>query len=146
MYIRVSALLIEADRLLVTAHDYHGGRLLQLPGGKVNPGETIQQALARELKEELNLRVEVGELAFICAETRPDADEVMHLVLSARRTGGEPSIQKASTNADEVFYLPLEALRDHVLYPNVTEEILSLKESGTPSGKYLGACPPREWL
>ena len=32
----------------------------EFPGGKIEPGETPQQALAREIHEELNLKAEVG--------------------------------------------------------------------------------------
>lgn len=42
--------------------DYKDG--WEFPGGKMEPGETPQQALARELKEELAIDVSVGE--FIC--------------------------------------------------------------------------------
>ncbi len=34
----------------------------EFPGGKVEPGETPQQALVREIQEELTVKIEVGEL------------------------------------------------------------------------------------
>ena len=34
----------------------------ELPGGKLEPGETSEECVAREIQEELNLRVEVGPL------------------------------------------------------------------------------------
>lgn len=35
--------------------------LWEFPGGKVEPGETAPQALVREIQEELNVRIQVGD-------------------------------------------------------------------------------------
>lgn len=51
------------SRIFATARGYgdlKGG--WEFPGGKVEPGETSQQALKREIMEELNTEIEVGEL------------------------------------------------------------------------------------
>lgn len=59
----VAAIIIdEAGRILATKRGYgdmKGG--WEFPGGKIEPGETAQQALKREIDEELNVTIEVGD-------------------------------------------------------------------------------------
>ncbi|MFC1654501.1 8-oxo-dGTP diphosphatase MutT [Myxococcota bacterium] len=63
--IRVVAGLLQRDdgKVLITQRRPQAFMPLkwEFPGGKVEPGETDQQALARELSEELNIKVEVGD-------------------------------------------------------------------------------------
>lgn len=63
--IEVSAgLIFRAGKLLIAqrrAKDHLGG-CWEFPGGKREPGETFEACLARELHEELGVRVAVGEL------------------------------------------------------------------------------------
>ena len=63
--IEVSAgLIFRSGKLLITQRhaDAHLGGLWEFPGGKREPGESFEQCLQRELREELRVKVTVGEL------------------------------------------------------------------------------------
>ena len=58
----VAAAIILHDHKVLIAKRNSKGKLAgkwEFPGGKLNPGETFEECLARELKEELNIRVKV---------------------------------------------------------------------------------------
>jgi 8-oxo-dGTP diphosphatase len=59
-----AALIIEQGKILVTQRKKHSshGLLWEFPGGKVKEGEDPRGALRRELKEELDVEVEIGTL------------------------------------------------------------------------------------
>ncbi len=62
--IRVVGAMIEKDgRYLITQRSPKASfpLLWEFPGGRVEPGETDQAALARELREEMGIGVEVGD-------------------------------------------------------------------------------------
>lgn len=62
--IDVSAgLVFHNGRLLITQRrlDDHLGGLWEFPGGKVEPGESFESCLVRELREELGIEVAVGK-------------------------------------------------------------------------------------
>ena len=64
--IRVTAAIIESENKILIAQrkskDNLFGGLWEFPGGKIEDGETPEECMARELKEELEIEVEVGTL------------------------------------------------------------------------------------
>ena len=59
----VAAVIHDNDQIFATARGYgefKGG--WEFPGGKIEEAETAEQALVREIKEELDIDIQVGEL------------------------------------------------------------------------------------
>ena len=87
----VAGLIVGADRrVLITQRRADQPLPLQweLPGGKVEPGEAPVDALARELREELGVRVVVGRIWDVLFHPYPAFDLVM-LVYACRLAPGE---------------------------------------------------------
>jgi 8-oxo-dGTP diphosphatase len=87
----VAALIRQGGQVLLTQRKpgRHLGLSWEFPGGKVEAGETDEEALRRELMEELDVTVEVGSR---CFETRHNyGSREMHLlVYRCRLVAGEP--------------------------------------------------------
>ncbi len=70
----VAALIWEADRFMICQRPAHKARglLWEFVGGKVEPGETKQQALIRECREELAVTVRPGSVFMEVLHEYPD--------------------------------------------------------------------------
>ncbi|HTV54703.1 MAG TPA: (deoxy)nucleoside triphosphate pyrophosphohydrolase [Terriglobia bacterium] len=70
----VAGILVKNDRILVCQrrHDDPYGLQWEFPGGKLEPNENPQQALRRELSEELSIDAEIGNQVFRLRHRYPD--------------------------------------------------------------------------
>lgn len=70
----VAALIWDEDRFMICQRPAHKARglLWEFVGGKVDPGETAQQALIRECREELAVEVSVGTVFMEVLHEYPD--------------------------------------------------------------------------
>ena len=65
----------------------------EFPGGKINPGETPEQALARELVEELSINVKVHELIYSVVDEYEDV--ILHIdTYKCSLISGEPTLSE----------------------------------------------------
>jgi mutator protein MutT len=86
-----AALIFRNNKLLITQRhaSAHLGGLWEFPGGKREPTETFEQCLVRELREELGVKISVGELFEEVVHAYPE--KTVHLkFFICRLESGEP--------------------------------------------------------
>lgn len=84
----VAAVIRHGNQVFATQRGYgefEGG--WEFPGGKMEPGETPQEALIREIKEELDTEIEVGELIETVEYDYPKFHLTMHCFMCTVKSG-----------------------------------------------------------
>jgi mutator protein MutT len=91
----VAALIEQNGRMLICQRSRRGSFPLswEFPGGKVEPGETLPQALARELQEELGVACTVGPEQYRTRHryaSQPELADGIELVFFSAQLSAEP--------------------------------------------------------
>ncbi|WP_201502203.1 (deoxy)nucleoside triphosphate pyrophosphohydrolase [Psychrobacter cibarius] len=78
----VAAIIVDDGKILCAQRgknklDYLSEKF-EFPGGKLENNETLEQALAREIREELNMPISVDRLLLTVEHTYPDFKIIMH--------------------------------------------------------------------
>lgn len=140
MLVRPSLAIIREDKVLLLQYNYSGTEVYGLPGGNPEPGETLEQTLVRELKEELNLQIAVENLLLTGEVIFPEKNRAtLHCVFSGRITDGVPKLNPAETSALHAAWVDAAIIDQLNLYPNVGRELKELLASGsTAHNPYMG--------
>ncbi len=119
----VGGIAIEGTRLLLIQRSRppFAGRW-SLPGGKLHSGETLEQALRREMREETGLDVEVTGYAGILESIFPEGSPNHYIILDyyVKVLGGE---MEAADDASDARWLDLSAIRDISTTPRLIESL-----------------------
>ena len=112
----VAALIWQGDRFLACQRPSNKARALlwEFVGGKVEPGETKEQALIRECREELDIELAVGELFMEVVHEYPDLTVRLSL-FNATIASGTPKMLEhndlrwiAVSEIDELEFCPAD--------------------------------------
>ena len=115
-----AGLIWKGDQVLIAQRPRDGmlGGLWEFPGGKREEGESLQECLRREIREELDFEIEVGEV--LCSVDHAYSHFSITLyALSARYKGGEP---KAIGCADWRWVYPEEL--DDFAFPRSDRKVI----------------------
>ena len=122
----VAAVIRDGDRILATQRGYGEQKDgWEFPGGKIEAGETPQQALVREIREELDTGITVGRLLANIEYDYPAFHLSMRCFWAAIR-GGAPVLKEheaakwlRAEELDDVAWLPA----DLTLIPLIKKEL-----------------------
>ena len=113
----VAAIIIQNGKVFATQRGYGEWQgWWEFPGGKIEPGECPQDALKREIKEELDAEIEVGDLLETVEWNYPTFHLTMHCYIctltseSMHLNEHESSAWLTKDNLDSVKWLPADLI------------------------------------
>ena len=127
----VAALIRQGEKFMICQRPAHKARglLWEFVGGKVEPGETKEQALIRECREELAVTVSVGEIFMDVTHEYPDL--TVHLTLfNAVIADGEPQMLEHN----DIRWITPRDISDYEFCPADVEILEEIKARFTQGG------------
>ena len=121
-FVSVAALVTnDREEVLLVNSPWRGW---EYPGGLIEPGETFQEALKREVREEAGVEIEITGFVGICKNVGKD---IVNIDFTARYVGGELRTSEEST---EVMWVSPDKALEMITFP-LTKKRLSNMLSGS---------------
>jgi ADP-ribose pyrophosphatase YjhB (NUDIX family) len=135
--IRVTGIIVREGKLLLVKQKISKTRNWSLPGGRVEAGETLDNAIIRELQEETGLAVRVNKLLYIC--DKPDSSPpILHITFLLDYLGGNivlPTNEFDENPISDVQFIPISELTQY----GFSQKFIDILQNSFPSaGHYMG--------
>ena len=126
----VAAIIVKDHKVFATQRGYGEWKdFWEFPGGKIDAGETPEEALCREIKEELDTEIAVGELFTTIDYDYPTFHITMHCYLCTIENGSLTLLEHEAAK-----WLSLEQLYSVTWLPADLLVIAELQKSCIPFG------------
>lgn len=126
----VAAIIVKDNKVFATQRGYGEWKdFWEFPGGKIDAGETPEEALRREIKEELDTEIAVGELFTTINYDYPTFHITMHCYLCTIENGSLTLLEHEAAK-----WLSLEQLDSVTWLPADLLVIAELQKSCIPFG------------
>ena len=135
--VRVSGILLDQDKILLIAHKKNNDVYWLLPGGGVDYGESLLEALEREFIEELNILINVGELVLVSDSIDPSGNRhIVNICFLCSHKKGEFLLGDDERLHDYRFFDKGE-LGGVKIFPPINNDLLMIM-NGEKNKKYIG--------
>lgn len=137
--VRPTGILTEDGKILIVKQELIEHSHWSFPGGALEFGETIEECLVREMKEETGLDVKVKDLLYICDRFHQLNRHIIDMTFLVERTGGELQSNsfryKDRERIGEIKLIPFDKLSQY----GFSQKFYQLVKNNFPNrGSYQG--------
>lgn len=144
--VRACGMYWRGDCLLTLVYHYPKGHIYALPGGGLDEGETLAEAVVREFREEVGVEASVGELKYVADMPGVgDVPQRVHVVFEVKAIEGEPELNRQETSAADIAWLSKDRLAEVQLYPDIKKALVDDAADNSGRARYLGNSMSRDW-